>query len=111
MSSLLPILALVATAAAPPPQNPLQSSLEGELHVVTALDPLNAIYDASASAYDGVARLRITKSDGTYLCTGSLIGGAASHVVTAAHCLAGESASSVDVVLDIHDLTGDRAEG
>jgi hypothetical protein len=92
MSSLLPILALVATTAA----SPQEPGFTARHTLTTAGNPSLAIYDVPRGVgYDGVAELIITKNDGVYRCTGSLYGAALSNVVTAAHCLTG--ALSIDV--------------
>ncbi len=95
MSALIPLLALVV--AAPAPDYPDDLTYTARSTMVTTLDPSLPIYAAPPGVgYDGVAGLLITKSTGTYLCTGSLVGGTHSHVVTAAHCLL--DATSVDAV-------------
>jgi len=96
MSSLLPLLALVALA--PPSTGDINGlAYTAQSTMVTTLDPSLPIYAAPRGiGYDGVAGLLITKPTGTFLCTGSLYGAGASHVVTAAHCLL--NASSVDVI-------------
>jgi hypothetical protein len=96
MSSLLPVLALVAAFAPAPPDGPDLSYTARSL-IVTTADPSLPIYAAPRGVgYDGVAGLLITKPAGTFLCTGSLFGADHSKVVTAAHCLLG--ATSVDAV-------------
>lgn len=94
MSSLLPVLAFVAVVSPAPPDAP-DLTYTARSTMVTTLDPSLPIYAAPPGiGYDGVAGLLITKSTGTFLCTGSLVGG--THVLTAAHCLLG--ATSVDAV-------------
>ena len=96
MSSLLPVLALVAALAPAPPDAP-DLSYTARSTMVTASDPSLPIYAAPPGiGYDGVAGLLITKPTGTFLCTGSLVGAEHRHVVTAAHCLL--DATSVDAV-------------
>lgn len=95
MTALLPLLALVV--AAPALDYPDDLTYTARSTMVTALDPSLPIYAAPRGVgYDGVAGLLITKPTGTYLCTGSLFGGTASRVVTAAHCLL--DATSIDVI-------------
>lgn len=94
MYLLLPVLAL---AAAPLPAPPGEPTYIAHPTLVTAADPSLPIYAAPPGVgYDGVAGLLVTKTTGTFLCTGSLFGGTHSHVVTAAHCLT--DATSVDAV-------------
>ena len=45
------------------------------------------------SFLDGVAKLIITRTDGTFGCSGSLLAGG-THVLTAGHCLSGDSGST-----------------
>jgi len=95
MLSVLPLSALIALA--PAAMGPNGPSYSARSTIVTAADPSLPIYSAPPGAgYDGVAGLLISKTSGTYLCTGSLVGINRRHVVTAAHCLTG--ALSVDAV-------------
>lgn len=95
MSSLLPLLAVAALVG--PPTGPGDLSYTASNTMVTTLDPSFPLYSAPPGVgYDGVAGLLITKPTGTFLCTGSLVGGMHSKVVTAAHCLL--NATSIDAV-------------
>jgi hypothetical protein len=96
MNTLLPVLAMLA-ATVPGAPTSVGLSYTATSTIVTAGDPSLPIYAApSGVGYDGVAGLLITKSDGTYLCTGSLVGDDHQHIVTAAHCVTG--ATSIDAV-------------
>lgn len=95
MAPLLPLVAIIALAPAATGTN--GPSYTAHSTIVTTLDPSLPIYSAPPGVgYDGVAGLLIQKSAGTFLCTGSLVGGDGRHVVTAAHCL--QDAISVDAV-------------
>ena len=48
---------------------------------------------AGVSFLDAVAKLTVSRNDGTFVCSGSLLAGGA-YVLTAAHCLTGESGTS-----------------
>jgi hypothetical protein len=52
---------------------------------------------------DGLAKITLTRSDGTFMCSGSLLAGGA-YVLTAAHCVTGsdgtESTSKMTISLD-----------
>lgn len=64
--------------------------------ITTTLDPSSAIYQApnSPSTYgvdlDGLARLTIQRTDGTFTCSAALLP-TRTHLLTAAHCLASQS--------------------
>src|SRR3982750_4319048 len=60
--------------------------------VVTGNDPnaYNVAGGALGGIYDGVAALTITRSDGTFGCSGTLLA-PGNYVLTAAHCLANAS--------------------
>ncbi|MFO1188804.1 MAG: trypsin-like serine protease [Alphaproteobacteria bacterium] len=59
-------------------------SYQAQTRYVTADDPAN--HEVPAGGFSGVAALTITRSDGTFLCSGALLG-SGRHVVTAAHCV------------------------
>lgn len=57
-------------------------------YVVVAGNPNDAIYQTmTGTGYDGVAALFVSRTDGSFLCTGALLAGTG-NVLTAAHCLA-----------------------
>lgn len=91
MSSLLGALAVLA-AVGPGVKYHARSTL-----TVAGSHPNLSIYATPlGTGYDGVAALLITKPNGTFICTGSLIGNSGRNVVTAAHCLTG--ATSVQAI-------------
>ena len=95
MSPLLTLLALMVAGSSA--TGPGGISYTAKSTLVTASDPSLPLYAAPAGVgYDGVAGLLITKPSGTFLCTGSLVGSAHQHVVTAAHCVTG--ATSIQAV-------------
>src|SRR5438105_4635661 len=60
--------------------------------IITTDAPANHVVTAPSS-YNGVAELILTRTDGTFGCSASLIG--ASDLLTAAHCLANGSGANV----------------
>jgi V8-like Glu-specific endopeptidase len=63
-------------------------------HIAAAGDINNAMYGQTAGpTFSGVARLILTRSDGTFICTGSVIGN--SSILTAGHCVTGGNATAV----------------
>lgn len=76
------------------------ASLALALAVVSA--PVHAIVSSTASSLtsgadvdylDAVAKLTLTRSDGTFVCSGSLLAGGM-YVLTAAHCVTGDTATA-----------------
>lgn len=57
------------------------------------------------SFLDGVAKLLITRSDGTFGCSGSLLAGGA-HVLTAAHCVSGDTGLAGSSAISVSFLGG-----
>ncbi len=72
-------------------------AVDAQSTMVTADNPFLGIYGTPRGVgFDGVAGLLITRSTGTFLCTGSLVGNYQRHILTAAHCMTG--ATSVTAV-------------
>ncbi|MCH8046452.1 MAG: trypsin-like serine protease [Planctomycetes bacterium] len=63
-------------------------------HTTTLGSPVNLTGMPAPLNIDGVADLIITRSDGTFRCTGSLLS-SGQHVLTAAHCLTNSSGTLV----------------
>ena len=62
--------------------------------IVAAGDINNAMYGQTAGAvFSGVARLTLTRSDGTFLCTGSVVGSGS--ILTAGHCVTNASGAPI----------------
>ena len=57
------------------------------------------------SFLDGVAKLILTRNDGTFGCSGSLVGGGA-YILTAAHCLSGETGTATTSLVSVSFLGG-----
>lgn len=92
------------------------------LHVISAslllaTSPCHAIVSSTSDSLlsgsgvdflDGVAKLTLTRDDGTYLCSGSLLAGGA-YILTAAHCVSGSeganTTSLVSIALDSGSVT------
>jgi secreted trypsin-like serine protease len=92
MKRLRAAIVFAATLAALPVFANLTPPTAGTPLLVASGDPEDIRVPATDSFLDGVAKLVITRTDGTFGCSGALVGNG-QHVLTAAHCLTGSSAA------------------
>ena len=86
--------------------------LAGPAQAIVSVSDAARTAGLGVSFLDGVARLDITRNDGSFGCSGSLLAGGA-YVLTAAHCVSGETGtattSSVSVSLKGGTVTASLA--
>jgi hypothetical protein len=90
------------------------AALAGASIALVASMPAQAIVSSVSSSdwvgsgvdyLDGVGELTLTRSDGTFGCSGSLIAGG-QYVLTAAHCLGGEAGSATTSNISLSFMNG-----
>lgn len=72
--------------------------------IVSTTSPSNWL-GSGVSALDGMAKLILTRSDGTYICSGSLVAGG-EYILTAGHCVTGGSATATTSSVSVSFLGG-----
>lgn len=89
----LAILALLTTAVAM--TSPITVSMMPAVVGTTSSSPSGTIYDPPPGGFfDGVGKLTLPTTSGTFLCSGSLLG-SGTHIVTAAHCIADGTGTNI----------------
>ena len=74
--------------------------LGGRAHAIVSTTDGARLGGSGQSFLDGVAKLIITRSDGTFGCSGSLLAGG-TQVLTAGHCLSGDTGSSSSSAIQV----------
>ncbi len=74
--------------------------LGGRAHAIVSTTDGTRLGGSGQSFLDGVAKLIITRSDGTFGCSGSLLAGG-TQVLTAGHCLSGDTGSSSSSAIQV----------
>jgi len=95
MNRFRALSAAAALAALAGPAGAAISTLDAAVVPLIVVADIPAAHVVSAPSWlDGVAKLTITRANGTFGCSGTLIG-AGDWVLTAAHCLAGATSATV----------------
>jgi len=67
-------------------------------HIVASGDINNAMYGQTAGpTFSGVAKLILTRSDGTFICTGSVVGSGS--ILTAGHCVTNNTGAPITTLV------------
>lgn len=77
----------------------------GAAHAIVSTSAPASLTGAGVSFLDGVAMLSITRTDTSVGCSGSLVGGGA-YILTAAHCVSGNSGMASATAISISLLGG-----
>lgn len=90
------ILACLLALAAALPASPVSASVQPNIVAAGVItDPLYG--QTAGPTYSGVAKLLLTTTNGTFLCTGSVVG--ATSILTAGHCVTDSAGAAITTMV------------